>query len=170
MARQPWSGQSLLNVEVSRSFSNIPRSVGLLQTSDRPVAETDTRQNSTLTRNRHRSPRQNSNQQSQHAGGRRPNPLHRAATGPDTYIMHTNETLKTSMNIVNIFTPLSYEFTCRWPKVETSCDYVSKRPVYNVLEVVLTVPLPLLSYAHFLIAQGFVRYHQSNTARIQALK
>jgi hypothetical protein len=50
MARQPQWTLGLVTVEVSRSYSDKPRSVGLLWTSDRPVAETSTWQYTTLTR------------------------------------------------------------------------------------------------------------------------
>jgi hypothetical protein len=45
-------GQGLLIFETSRSYSDSPQSVGLLCTSDRPAAETSTRQHTTLTRDR----------------------------------------------------------------------------------------------------------------------
>jgi hypothetical protein len=50
------------------------RSVGLLWTSDRPVAETSTWQHTTLTRDRHPCLRGDLNPQSQQANGRRPTP------------------------------------------------------------------------------------------------
>jgi len=42
MAGQSLVGQSLLNVEASRSHSDAPHSVGLLWTSDQTDAETST--------------------------------------------------------------------------------------------------------------------------------
>ena len=48
------------------------QSVGLLRTSDQPVAETSTWQHATLTRERHPRPRRDSNPQSQSASSRRP--------------------------------------------------------------------------------------------------
>jgi len=39
MAQQPLVGQGLLIIEVSRSHSDTPHSVGLLWTSDQPDAE-----------------------------------------------------------------------------------------------------------------------------------
>jgi hypothetical protein len=42
VVQQPLMGQVLLIIEVSRSHSDTPNSVGLLWTSDRPVAETST--------------------------------------------------------------------------------------------------------------------------------
>jgi hypothetical protein len=62
----------LLTVEVSRSHSDTPHSVGLFWTSDRPVAETSTWQHTTLTRDRHPCRRWDSNPQSQQPRGRRP--------------------------------------------------------------------------------------------------
>jgi hypothetical protein len=44
-------------VEASRSHSDTPHSVGLLWTSDQPVAETSTWQHTTLTTDRHTCPR-----------------------------------------------------------------------------------------------------------------
>jgi len=42
MAQQPLVGQGLPIVEVPRSHSDTPHSIGLLWTSDRPVAQTST--------------------------------------------------------------------------------------------------------------------------------
>jgi hypothetical protein len=53
MAEQPLVGLGFLIVEVLRSHSDTPHSVGLLWTSDRPVAETSTWQHATFTRDRH---------------------------------------------------------------------------------------------------------------------
>jgi len=39
MLQQPLEGQVLLTVEISRSHSDIPHSVGILSTSDQPNAE-----------------------------------------------------------------------------------------------------------------------------------
>ena len=50
------------------------QSVGLLWTSDRPVAETSTWQHTTLTTDKHPRPRRDSNPQSQQASRRRPTP------------------------------------------------------------------------------------------------
>jgi hypothetical protein len=64
-------GQGLLTVEASRSHSDTPQSVGLPWTSDQPVAETSTRQHTTLTRDKHPCPRRDSNPQSQQASDAR---------------------------------------------------------------------------------------------------
>jgi hypothetical protein len=72
VTQQPLLGLGLLIVEVSRSQSDIPHSVGLLWTSDRPVAETSTWQHTTLTRDRHPCLRRDSNPQSQQACGHIP--------------------------------------------------------------------------------------------------
>ena len=61
-------GLGLFILEVSRSHSDTPRSVGLLWTSHRPVAETSTLQQ-TLTRYRQPCYRLNSNPQSQQTSG-----------------------------------------------------------------------------------------------------
>ena len=53
MTQQPLVSPDLLFVQVSRSHSDTPHSVGLLWTSDQPDAETSTRQNTTLTTDRH---------------------------------------------------------------------------------------------------------------------
>jgi len=42
MAQQPPTGQGFLFIEASRSHSDTPHTVGLLWTSDQPVAETST--------------------------------------------------------------------------------------------------------------------------------
>ena len=49
MAQQPLVGQALLVVEVSRSHSGTPHSVGLLWTGDQLVGQTSTCQHPTLT-------------------------------------------------------------------------------------------------------------------------
>ena len=56
LTQQPLVGQGLLSIEASRSQSDTPHSVGLLWTSDQPVAETTTRQHTTFTRDRHPCP------------------------------------------------------------------------------------------------------------------
>jgi hypothetical protein len=56
-------GKGLLITEVSRSHSYTPHSIGLLWTCDQPDAETSTRQNTALTRDRHLCPRRDSNPQ-----------------------------------------------------------------------------------------------------------
>jgi len=53
MTQHPLMDQALLIIQTLRSHSDTPRLVGLLWTSDRPDAETLTRQHTTLTRNRH---------------------------------------------------------------------------------------------------------------------
>jgi hypothetical protein len=50
MVQQPLVGQGPLIIEASRSYSNTPRSVGLLWTSDRPVTEIPTIQHTTNNR------------------------------------------------------------------------------------------------------------------------
>jgi hypothetical protein len=57
MARQSLGGLGLLIIEASRSHSDTPHSVGLLWTSDQPVAETSTWQHKTLTTDRYTWPR-----------------------------------------------------------------------------------------------------------------
>ena len=69
MARQPLVGLDILTFQVSRSHSDTPHSVGLLWTSDRPVAEISTLQHTTLTRDRHPCLRRDSNPQSRQASG-----------------------------------------------------------------------------------------------------
>jgi len=46
-------GQGLLKIEASRSHSDTPLSLGFLRTSDRPVAQTPTRQHTTFTIDKH---------------------------------------------------------------------------------------------------------------------
>jgi len=62
-------GQNLI-CKASSSHSDTPHSAGLLWTSDRPVAETSTRQHTTLTTDRHPCPWPESNPQSQQPNGR----------------------------------------------------------------------------------------------------
>ena len=56
MVQQPLMGQGLLTIEASWLQSNTPHSVGLLQTSDHPDAETSTWQQTTLTTDTHACP------------------------------------------------------------------------------------------------------------------
>ena len=75
---QPPVGLCFLIFEVSRSHSDTPHSVGLLWTSDRPVAETSTWQHST--RDRHPCPRRDTNSQSKHCDRPQTHDLDRAAS------------------------------------------------------------------------------------------
>jgi len=61
VARHSILGQGLLIVEVSRSHSNTPHSVGLPCTSHQPVAETSSWRHTTLTRDILPYPRWDSN-------------------------------------------------------------------------------------------------------------
>ena len=73
LAQQPNAGHGRLIREVSRPHkNNTPQSVGLLRTSDRPVAETSTSHHIILTRDRYPRQRRDSNPLSQQAIGRRP--------------------------------------------------------------------------------------------------
>jgi hypothetical protein len=66
MARQPLGGLGRLIFQgFTITLLDTPHSVGLLWTSDQPVAETSTWQHTTLTRDRHPCPRRDSNPQSQ---------------------------------------------------------------------------------------------------------
>jgi len=67
-------GRGLLFVEVSRSHSDAPHSVGLLWTSDQPNAQTSSWQHTALTTDRQQCPRRDSNPQSQQANCRRSTP------------------------------------------------------------------------------------------------
>jgi hypothetical protein len=67
-------GLEFLIVAVPRARLDSPPSVGLPWTSDRPVAETSTWQQTTLTRDRHPCPLRGSNPLSEKASGRRPTP------------------------------------------------------------------------------------------------
>jgi len=64
MAQQPLVNLGLPIVETSQSHPGTPHSVGLLQTRDRPVAETCTWQHAALTRDKYPCPRWDSNPQS----------------------------------------------------------------------------------------------------------
>jgi hypothetical protein len=65
---------SFLTRFLDHTHNDPPQSVGLLQTSDQPVADTSTWQNTTLKTNKHPCPRRDSNPQSREASGRRPTP------------------------------------------------------------------------------------------------
>jgi len=73
MARQPPVGQGLLIVEISRSHSVTPQSIGLLWTSDQLVAETSDNIQHSQETNIH-APLPDSNLQFPQAIGRRPTP------------------------------------------------------------------------------------------------
>ena len=73
LALQPLVGQGLI-IEASRSHSCTQHLVGLLWTSDQPVAETSAWQHTTFTRDRHPCHRRGSNSQSREASGCRPRP------------------------------------------------------------------------------------------------
>jgi hypothetical protein len=83
LAQQSPVGQDFLIHEVSRS-NDAPQPVGLLWMSDQLLAETSTRQNTTLTRDKHSCFRLESNPQSQ-----RPQTyaLYRAVTGSGSFFM-----------------------------------------------------------------------------------
>jgi len=74
MMQQPLVGQGVVVLEASRSHSDTPNSVGLLWTSDQPIAETSTWRHTTRTTDRHPCFRRDSNPQFQQASGRRPTP------------------------------------------------------------------------------------------------
>jgi len=65
MVQQTLVGQGLLIIEVSRSHSETPHSVGLLWTSDQPETEASTWQHTTLTGGRHPCPQRDSNPESE---------------------------------------------------------------------------------------------------------
>ena len=73
-AKQSPMGQGLLIIEASHSHLDTLHSVGLLWTSDQPVAETSTCQHTTLTTDGPPWPRRISNFQSQQASNSRPTP------------------------------------------------------------------------------------------------
>ena len=156
MARQPCSDLCLFIVKVSRSHSDTPHSVRLLWTSDRHVAETPIRN----TRHTQETsiPKAGFEPAIPASGHPQTHALDRAATGISTYSVYTNVTVKAAINTIPLLTLLNWEFACRWPKAETSCDYVNKQPIYNADGVT-----SLLSYSLRRTAQGFVRYHQKYT-------
>jgi hypothetical protein len=67
-------GLGFLILQVPRSYSDTPHSVGLLWTSDRPVTGTSTWQYTTLTRDWHSRSRWDSNPQTEQATSHRPTP------------------------------------------------------------------------------------------------
>jgi hypothetical protein len=77
----------LLTVEASRSHSGTPHSIGLLWTSDQPIAEALPEKQITLTRDRRPFPRQNSNLKSQQTCAGRPSP-HTARPLGSTHSFH----------------------------------------------------------------------------------
>ena len=75
----------------SRSHSDTPHSVGLLWTSDQPYSQTFTRQNLTLTIERHPCPWRDSNPQFQQVSDRRPTDGAATGTGLETYYHINND-------------------------------------------------------------------------------
>jgi hypothetical protein len=73
IAQQSLEGQNLL-YEYSRSLSDTPHSIGLLWTSDGPVAENFTWQHTTFTRDKHPCSGRDSKPQFRQASGCRPKP------------------------------------------------------------------------------------------------
>ena len=67
-----WAKDSSVSRLHDHKQGDTPRTVGLLWTIDQPEADTSTWHLTTLTRDRHPWPRQDSNPQSQHASKRRP--------------------------------------------------------------------------------------------------
>jgi hypothetical protein len=72
VAQQPKLGPGRLLLEVSRTHSDTPHSIGLLWTSDQPDAETSTWQHTKLTRDRQPYPQWDSNPWSQQASAEVP--------------------------------------------------------------------------------------------------
>jgi len=70
----PTVGQDVFIIEASDSHSDTPHSVGLIRTTDQPVAETSTSQHTTLTTDGPPCPRRSMNFQSQKASDNRPTP------------------------------------------------------------------------------------------------
>ena len=73
-------------IEVSRSHSDTPHTVGILWTSDHPDAETSNSQYTAVTRDKHLCPRPVANSQSQQTSGRRRTPA-RTATEVDHFCL-----------------------------------------------------------------------------------
>ena len=87
-----------LIVEVSRSHSVIPHTVGLLWISDRPVSEISTWQHTTLTRDRHPCRRRDLNPKSLQSSGRSPRPY--TARSPGSSVkLHWHEKIHTCNNV-----------------------------------------------------------------------
>jgi len=74
VAQQPYSGLGHLIVEVSRSYTDTPHSVGILWKRDLPIRVTSTWQHTIFTTGRYPCPRQDSNPQPQQASGRKRTP------------------------------------------------------------------------------------------------
>jgi len=72
MGLQPAASHSTLIIEASRSDSGTQHSVGILRTSDQPVAEISTLQHTTVKKDKHPCP----------GGIRTPNPSKREAADP----------------------------------------------------------------------------------------
>jgi len=107
MAWQPILGLGLLIVEISRSYSDTPHSVGLLWTSDHLIAETSTWQHATLTTTHNTYNTQHSQQQTtltthnntQHS--QHNNTQHTTLTTHNTHNTQQHATLTTTHNTHN---------------------------------------------------------------------
>jgi hypothetical protein len=90
----PHWGQVLIIIEVSWSHWDTPHSLGLLWTSDQPVAGTFTSQHTKIARDGYPFRRRDSNPQFQEASGRRPTPLTALPLGPAVHINRTHKYCK----------------------------------------------------------------------------
>jgi len=75
------AGRGLIFIEVSRSHSGTPHTVGLLWTSDQPDAQISICQHTTITTDRPPCPRRDSNPQSQQSNGSRLTPHNARSSG-----------------------------------------------------------------------------------------
>jgi hypothetical protein len=99
MVQETTEDESLFIIEALRSHSDTPHSAGRLRTSDQPVADTSTRQHTTLQRERNPCPWRDSNPQPQQASGC--SPTHWIARSLGSAISHDTNSNSFNTNIGN---------------------------------------------------------------------
>jgi len=110
ITQYPLVGQGLVIIEVSRSHTDTPRSVGFLWTNDQPDAESSSWQHTTLIRDRHIRPPWNSKAQSQQASGRNPRLRPRGHWDRSAYRLHSSLTTRGDITLLIVICNSAYNF------------------------------------------------------------
>jgi len=170
MAQQPPVDQRLLIIEASRSHSDTPQSIGLLWTSDQPVPETSTWQNTTLTWDKHSCP-----------------PTEFEPTIPVSERPHTHAFDRVATEIGTSILSYLYYWRIKWDKTNTelsklqckwSYDYrgqclsLAKKVGYFSVNIWSTLTV-LVVFQKFLVLYNFIYLpakFQSNNSYVTAIK
>jgi hypothetical protein len=111
MAEQPLWAKVLLIIDASRSNSDTTHSVRFLWKSDQSVAENSTWHNTTVTRDRHLCPRQDSNSHSQQATAADPRLLPRGQWDRRTFRVSNTDCFSTAKMIMRKCVNITLEST-----------------------------------------------------------